>query len=162
MQKACDQEPVAEAPVASDSSAPAPTTVPRQPKAIATEGNTNHTSQPPIHPFTQEKDAAYSLPTTDNVAAKPKPSPPKKPDGSYKTTIPIYDPKVESDIYMCMMDSQITLTQCKLLLLLPEVWNQVQEATMNHRAAQAGAPVTSTDNNLLDMLTGMEVDDGTD
>ena len=161
VQKAHNQEPVAEAPVASNSSAPAPTTVPRQPEAIATKGNTNHTLQPPIHPFTWEKDATYSLPTTDNVAAKPKP-PPKKPDGSYKTTTSKYDPKVASDVYVCMMDSQITLTHRKLLLLLPEVWNQVWEATTNHRAAQAGAPATSTDKNLLDMLTGMEVDDGTD
>ena len=124
-QKARNQEQVAEAPAASDASASAPITAPRQPKAITSEGNANHTSQPPVHPFACAKDASYSPPTTDNVAAKPKPPLPKKPEGSYKTTAPIYDPKVTSEVYACTMDSQITLTQCELLSLSPEVRNQV-------------------------------------
>ena len=99
---------------------------------------------------------------TDNVAAKLKPPLPKKPKGSYKTTALIYDPKVASEVYMCTMDSQITLTQHELLLLSPEVRNQVREATTNQRVTRAGAPAASTDNNLLDMLAGMEVDDKTD
>ena len=44
VQKARDQEQVAEAPAASDASASAPITVPRQPEAITSEGNANHTS----------------------------------------------------------------------------------------------------------------------
>ena len=125
VQKARDQEQVAEAPAASDTSAPAPTAVPRQSEAITSERNANHTSQPPIHPFACTKDASYSPPTTNNIAAKPKPPLPKKPKGSYKTTTPIYDPKVTSEVYVRTMDSQITLTQCELLLLSPEVRNQV-------------------------------------
>ena len=130
-QKAREQEQVTEAPAASDTPASAPTTVPRRSEAIAAEGNANHTSQPPVHPFARAKDASYSPPTTDNVAAKPKPPLPKKPEGSYKTTALIYDPKVASEVYACTMDSQITLTQHKLLSLSPEVRNQVREATTN-------------------------------
>ena len=124
-QKACNQELVAEAPAASNTSAPVPTAMPRQSEAITSEGNTNHTLQPLIHPFAHVKDASYSLPTTDNVAAKLKPPLPKRPEGSYKTTTPICDLKVTSEVYACTMDSQITLTQCKLLLLSPEVRDQV-------------------------------------
>ena len=161
-QKARDQEQVAEAPAASDASASAPITVSRQPEAITSEGNANHTSQPLVHPFAHAKDASYSPPTTDNVAAKPKPPLPKKPEGSYKTTAPIYDLKVASEVYAHTMDSQITLTQRELLSLSPEVQNQVREATTNRRVARMGAPAASADNNLLDMLAGMEVDDETD
>ena len=124
-QKACNQELVAEAPAASNTSAPVPTDMPRQSEAITSEGNTNHTSQPLIHPFTHVKDASYSLLTTNNVAAKLKPPLPKRPECSYKTTALIYDLKVASEVYACTMDSQITLTQCKLLLLSHEVWDQV-------------------------------------
>ena len=99
--------------------------MPRQPEAITAEGNTNHLSQPPILPFAQAKDASYSLPTTDNIAAKLKPPLPKRPEGSYKTTTLIYDLRVTSEVYMHTMDLQITLTQHELLSLLPEVQNQV-------------------------------------
>ena len=124
-QKARNQELVAKAPAASNTSAPVPTAMPRQSEAITSEGNTYHTSQPLIHPFAHVKDASYSLLTTNNVAAKLKPPLPKRPEGSYKTTTPIYDPKVASEVYVCTMDSQINLTQCELLLLSPEVWDQV-------------------------------------
>ena len=130
-QKAREQEQVTEAPAASDAPASMPTTIPRQSEAITAEGNTNHISQPPVHPFARAKDASYSPPTTDNIATKPKPPLPKKSEGSYKTTAPIYDPKVTSDVYACTMDSQITLTQHELLSLSPEVRNQVREATTN-------------------------------
>lgn len=125
VQKAHDQEPVAETPAASNTSVPAPTAMPRQLEAIATEGNANLPLQPPIHPFAQAKDASYSLPTTDNIAVKLKPPLPKRPEGSYKTTAPIYDPKVALEVYAHTMDLQITLTQHELPLLSPEVWNQV-------------------------------------
>ena len=160
-QKAHNQEQVAEVPAAFNASASMPTAVPRQSKAITSEGNANHTSQPPIHPFAHAKDASYSPPTTDNIAAKLKPPLPKKPEGSYKTTAPIYDPRVASEVYACTMDSQITLTQRELLSLSPEVQNQVREATTNRRVTRAGALAASTDNNLLYMLAGMEVDNET-
>ena len=124
-QKAHNQELVVEAPAASDASVPVPTVMPRQSEAIISKGNANHTSQPLIHPFAHAKDASYSPPTTGNVAAKPKPPLPKRPEGSYKTTTPIYDLKVASEVYAHTMDSQITLTQRELLSLLPEVQNQV-------------------------------------
>ena len=120
-QKARKQEQITETPAASDTPVSAPTTVPRRSEAITAEGNANHTSQPPVHPFAHAKDASYSPPTTDNVAAKLKPPLPKKPEGSYKTTALIYDPKVASEVYVHTMDSQITLTQCELLSLSPEL-----------------------------------------
>ena len=78
-----------------------------------------------IHPFAHAKDVSYNPPTTSNIAAKLKPPLPKRPEGSYKITTPIYDLKVASEVYAHTMDSQITLTQRELLSLLPEVWNQV-------------------------------------
>ena len=84
-----------------------------------------------MHPFTRAKDAAYAPPTTNNVAAKPKPVPPKKPDVLLRTAAPVYDPKVASAVYVHTMDSQITITQRELLSLSPEVRNQVCEATSN-------------------------------
>ena len=82
-------------------------------------------------PFTRAKDAAYAPPTTNNVAAKPKPAPPKKPDIPLRTAAPVYDPQVASAVYARTMDSQITITQRELLSLSLEVRNQVWEATSN-------------------------------
>ena len=87
--------------------------------------------EPPLHPFTRAKDAPYIPPTTNNVAVKPKPSLPKKPEVLLRTTTPIYNPQVASTMYAHTMDSQITITQCELLSLSPEVRNQVHEATSN-------------------------------
>ena len=46
-----------------------------------------------------------------------------------KTFTPVYDPQIALDVYMQSMNAQVTLTQCELLSLSPEVRNQVQEAT---------------------------------
>ena len=87
--------------------------------------------QPLVHPFARAKDTAYALPTTNNVAAKLKPPPLKKPDVSLRTATLVYDAQVASTVYAHMMDFQITISQCELLLLLPEVRNQVCKATSN-------------------------------
>ena len=79
----------------------------------------NNDDEPPVHPFARAKDAAYAPLTTNNIAVKPKPTPPKKPDVPLRTAALVYDPQVASAIYVHTMDSQITITQCELLSLLP-------------------------------------------
>ena len=101
------------------------------PPPPATPEEVNDDDKPPVHPFARAKDTAYAPPTTNNVAAKPKPALPKKPDVPLRTAAPVYDPQVASAIYAHTMDSQITITQRELLLLLLEVRNQVHEATSN-------------------------------
>ena len=103
--------------------------LPPLPPAIPEE--VNNDDEPPVHPFARAKDAAYALPATNNIAAKPKPAPPKKPDMPLRTATPVYDPQVASAVYAHTMDSQITITQRELLSLSPEVRNQVCEATSN-------------------------------
>ena len=103
--------------------------LPPPPSATPEEVNDDH--EPPVHPFTRAKDAAYAPLTTNNVAVKPKPAPPKKPDVPLRTAALVYDPQVASAIYACTMDSQITITQRELLSLSLEVRNQVREVTSN-------------------------------
>ena len=55
------------------------------------------------------------------------------------------------------MDSQITITQRELLSLLPEVRNQVREATSNRRIIRMETPPVPVEQNLLDVFTHIEV-----
>ena len=59
----------------------------------------NGPAQLPIHPYAGAKDMAYILPTTDNIATKLKPSPPKKANVPLKTFAPVYDPLISPDVY---------------------------------------------------------------
>ena len=106
-----------------------PPQAPQHSEPTTTEKVGNGPAPPPIHPYTGAKDAAYILPITENVTANPKPSLPKKTDMALKTFTPVYDPQIALDVYMQLMNAQVTLTQCELLSLSPEVRNQVQEAT---------------------------------
>ena len=115
-----------------------------------------------IHPFTRVKDTVYALPTTNNVGAKPKPLPPKKPDVPLRTAAPVYDPQVASTMYVHTIDSQITITQHELLLLSPEVRNQVREATSNQCIIRTGTLPAPVDQNLLDVFMHIEVTDNED
>ena len=76
-----------------------PPSTPQQSEVPVTEEVTNDVNQPLTHLFAKAKDATYSLPTSDNVAMKPKPPPAKKPEVTYRTSALIYDPQVTSDIY---------------------------------------------------------------
>ena len=101
---------------------PAPLPVPAAqcpPPLPAALEEVDNDEEPLVHPFARAKDTAYAPLTTNNVAAKPKPAPPKKPDMPLRTTAPVYDLQVASTVYVCTMDSQITITQCELLLLSP-------------------------------------------
>ena len=60
----------------------------------------NGPTQPPIHPYTGAKDTAYIPPTTENIAAKLKPSLPKKANAPLKTFTPVYDPQITLDVYV--------------------------------------------------------------
>ena len=85
----------------------------------------NNPPQLPVHSFAGVKDVVYGPPTTDNITAKLKPLPPKKADTPLKAFAPVYDLQIASDVYVQLMNAQVTLTQCELLLLSPKVRNQV-------------------------------------
>ena len=108
-----------------------PPSAPQQSEVPITEEITNNANQLSTHLFLIAKDTTYSPPTSDNVAARPKPPLVKKPEVTYRMSASIYDPQVTSDIYSQTMNSQITLTQRELLSLSPEVRSQVCEATSN-------------------------------
>ena len=131
------------------------------PPAVPGEVNGDD-DEPPVHPFARAKDAVYAPPTTNNVAAKPKPAPPKKPDVPLRTAAPVYDPQVASAGYVRTMDSQITITQRELLSLSPEVRNQVRKATSNRRIIRMETPPVPVEQNLLDVFTHIEVADDED
>ena len=57
------------------------------------------------------------------------------------------------------MNSQITLTQCKLLSLLPEVRSQVCEATSNRRVPQVSMQTAPTNQDFVDAITSIEPED---
>ena len=152
--------PPAPAPVA-----PIPLPVPAarlSPPPPAVPEEVNDDDEPPVHPFARAKDAAYAPPTTNNVAAKPKPAPPKKPDVLLRTAAPVYDHQVASTIYVRTMDSQITITQRELLSLSPEVRNQVREVTSNQRVIRTETPPVPVKQNLLDIFVHIEVTDNED
>ena len=145
--------------------APAPLPVPaaqRPPPPPAAPGEVDDDEEPPVHPFARAKDAVYSLLTTNNITAKPKPAPPKKPDVPLRTTAPVYDPQVTSTMYACTMDSQITITQHELLSLVLEVRNQVHKVTSNQRIIRTETPPAPVEQNLLDIFTHIEVTDNED
>ena len=101
----------------------------------------------------------YSPPTLDNVAMKSKPLPVKKPDVIYRTLAPIYDPQVTFNTYSQTMNSQITLMQCKLLSLLPEVRSQVHEATSNQQVPWVSTQTAPTNQNFVDVIMSIESED---
>ena len=136
-----------------------PLSTPQHSEVPIIEEITNDVNQPPTHPFAKAKDTTYSPPTSENVATKPKPPPAKKPEVTYRTSAPIYDPQVASDIYSRTMNSQITLTQRELLSLSPEVRSQVREATSNRRVPRVSAQTAPTDQNFVDAITSIEPED---
>ena len=81
---------------------------------------------------------------------------PKKADTPFKTFALVYDLQIASDVYAHSMNTQVTLTQCKLLLLSPKVRNQVQEATSSRQVVKPGEPAALVDSNLLDIFDSMD------
>nr|GAT45998.1 predicted protein [Mycena chlorophos] len=137
---------------------PAPAPVPANPPAnhpavdqpsvprILTRPAAAPVPQQPEHPFAQARDAAYAPPRDRNLGARI-PNPPaatKKPEVAYRTTAPIYDEKIASEVFGRSMDAPVTLTQRELLSLSPEVRAQVRDATTSRRVA-SGAKEKATD-----------------
>ncbi|KAF7297477.1 hypothetical protein MIND_00981500 [Mycena indigotica] len=90
----------------------------------------------PEHPFAKARDAAYAPPRDRNVGARAPVLPAaKKPEVAYRTTAPVYDDKIASQVFGRSMDAPITLTQRELLSLSPEVRAQVRDATTSRRVA---------------------------
>jgi hypothetical protein len=112
----------------STSLAPVPT-----PALQKEPGNVGETEV--THLFANVPDATYVPPVNRNYTAAPKPQLPKKADPAYKTSAPIYNRKVATEVYNCAMDVQVTLThtltQHNLPSLSPEVCAQVCKATSN-------------------------------
>ena len=173
-QKACDPDPPTDTPTPAKRSMPPPAPAPvapipppvpsarLPPPPPAAPEEVNNNDKPLVHPFTRAKDAAYAPLTTNNVAVKPKPAPLKKPDVPLRTAALVYDPQVASAVYVCTMDSQITITQCELLLLSPEVRNQVCEVTSNRRIVRTETLPVPVEQNLLDVFVHIEVTDDED
>ena len=84
-----------------------------------------------VHPYAGAPDATYAPLVNRNYAAVPKPPLTKKPEPEYKTSTPVYDGKITTDIYDRTMATPVILMQRKLLSLSPEVRAQVREATSN-------------------------------
>ena len=143
----------------SRSASPAPVPAP------APQNEPSNAREPEVtHPFADVSDATYAPPVNRNFAAAPKPQPPKKADPAYKTSAPIYDGKVATDVYDRAMDAQVTLTHRELLSLSPEVRAQVREATSNKRVvpgkeASKGINVLADDPALPMALDDLNDDD---
>ena len=143
----------------SRSTSPAPVPAP------APQNEPSNAREPEVtHPFADVSDATYAPPVNRNFATAPKPQPPKKADPAYKTSAPIYDGKVATDVYDRAMDAQVTLTQRELLSLSPEVRAQVREATSNKRVvpgkeASKGINVLADDPALPMALDDLNDDD---
>jgi hypothetical protein len=75
----------------------------------------------------------YAPPVNRNYAAVPKPLPGKKPKPAYKTSAPVCNGKIATDVYDCAMAMQVTLMQQELSSLSSVVRAQVHEATYNRR-----------------------------
>ena len=82
------------------------------------------------HPFCNAKDAAYVPSTNKNPSTTASaPTIIKRPEAAYKTLLPIHNPNIATAVYKWSMEAPITITQCKLLSLSPEVQSQVRDAT---------------------------------
>ena len=74
------------------------------------------------------------MPNNTKQATQP-PSPQSHYHTAYRTLPPIYDGKIAADVYDRAMAASVTLTQCELLSLSPEVRSQVREATSAKRTS---------------------------
>ncbi|ETW82280.1 hypothetical protein HETIRDRAFT_316937 [Heterobasidion irregulare TC 32-1] len=110
-----------------------PREAPAHQAAASTRPRTPAPAEPLVHPFANAPDATYAPPRDRNIGALPNGSAFKKDGPAYKTTAPIYDEKVASEVYNRAMSTQVTLTQRELLSLAPEVRSQVREATSARR-----------------------------
>ena len=85
---------------------------------------TSMTTQPsktPKHPFRHAKDAAYTPLTSKNVGTQDKQEP------AYITLPLIHDPLIAETVYKQLIETQITITERKLLSLFPEVRSQFRD-----------------------------------
>jgi len=118
---------------------------PVQPPIISESDQPCATSEPPTsvptipfepkgpeHPFHNAQDATYIPPQDPNVGALPKPSAPKKSEPAYRTLPPIHNQSITTDVYNCSLNMPVTLTQCKLLSISPEVQVQLRDAITTH------------------------------
>ncbi|RPD73174.1 hypothetical protein L226DRAFT_465986 [Lentinus tigrinus ALCF2SS1-7] len=118
--------------------------------ASSTSAPAAHEPAPPEHPYRDARDATYVPPQQRNFAAPPArpPAPPKKQELAYRTQAPIYDPRHAANVFKRCMESQITLSQEKLLSIAPDVRQQTREACSSCRVAAGPEPVLSFLNSM--------------
>ncbi|EED79153.1 predicted protein [Postia placenta Mad-698-R] len=116
---------VAAPPSTSTSTAPPPT-IPAASPSPPTQSTsqpiaTSAPPAPPVHPFTNARDATYAPPNVRNFATLPKPSNDKGKEPAYKTIVPVIQPKLAEEIFQRSMKSQfVTLTPEELLSIAPD------------------------------------------
>ncbi|CAK5274470.1 unnamed protein product [Mycena citricolor] len=92
---------------------------------------------PPVHPaaehpFSKAKDAGYAPPRDRNVGARI-PAPPKKAEGAYRTTAPIFDDKIANTVFGRLLESKIEVSERELLSLSPELRTMTRDVTSSRR-----------------------------
>jgi hypothetical protein len=98
----------------------------------------------PEHPYAKARDAAYAAPKGRNFGVKPPPMPPvKRHEPAYRSTPPVVDNKIVSNVFYRSMEAPITLTQRELLSLAPDVRSQYKDVTTSRRVATEAPPMTT-------------------
>ncbi|KAH8990106.1 hypothetical protein EDB92DRAFT_1946834 [Lactarius akahatsu] len=72
----------------------------------------------------------YAAVREGEAASKPAVPTMHKNEQAYTTTAKIHDKKVTQEVYKCAMETPITVTQCELLSLAPELHAQVADVTI--------------------------------
>ncbi|KAJ7161666.1 hypothetical protein C8R46DRAFT_1222921 [Mycena filopes] len=100
--------PPASNPAPAPAPAPAPPVILRRPAAPpAPPSQPSH----PEHPFANARDAAYAPPRDRNVGARPNAAQQKTPEPAYRSTAPVYDPKIATTVFNRSMDAQVLVSQ---------------------------------------------------
>ena len=89
-------------------------------------------AQPPVHPFSNARDAAYAPPKERNVRFQLPDQSKQAP--AYRTNAPVYNEKDAADVFESSLDAKVTLTQRQLLSIAPEVRSHMREATTSRRS----------------------------
>ncbi|KAJ7917640.1 hypothetical protein B0H13DRAFT_1582480, partial [Mycena leptocephala] len=113
----------------------------RQAQYIQTRGQARRAAEAggprvPEHPYARMRDAAYAEPKGHNFGVQPPPVPPaKRQEPAVRSTPPVLDNKVVSNVFERSMDAPVTISQRELLSLAPDVRSHSKEVTTSRRVA---------------------------
>ncbi|KAH9847520.1 hypothetical protein C2E23DRAFT_889915 [Lenzites betulinus] len=124
-------------------------------KAPSTAAERAHVTAPastpanaPEHPFRNIRDATYAPPTQRNFGLPPDKATPatRKPEGAYKSQVPVYDPRHAANVFKRCLEAPISLTHEELLALAPEIRHATREACSTRRVPveDTSTPKTAT------------------